>query len=246
MSSVKEPIMRNDRRSNRTMFALLAAAVVGLSVSVSGVSAADDNKAIQWEQIRNDAGIVVWRKDVPGSKLVAFRGEGIVDAPLLLVGSVLIDTSRSTEWIDSLKESKILRKVSEEEYITYTHIATPIVMKDRDFVTDTKLEVDPVAHKLFIRMHSVNDASAPETSYVRGELMNSSFTLTAIDGGKKTRVTTEIHCDPKGSVADWIVNLFQKGWPYNTLQSLRAQVNKADVAVHPRLKAVLEEKGFYN
>jgi hypothetical protein len=113
-------------------------------------------------------------------------------------------------------------------------------------VTDTKLEVDPVRKKLFIRMHSVNDPSAPQTSYVRGEIMNSSFELTSVGDGRKTRVVTEIHCDPKGNVADWIVNLFQKGWPYNTLKSLRAQVNKPDVAVHPRLKAVLEEKGFFN
>ena len=181
-----------------------------------------------------------------GRELVAFRGEGIVDAPLLLVGSVLVDTARSPEWVDSLVESKILRKVSEEEYVTYTHIATPIVMKDRDFVTDTKLVVDPAKKTLTIQIHSVTDPAAPKTSYVRGELMNSAFVLTAIDGGKRTRVETEIHCDPKGNVADWIVNLFQKGWPYNTLKSLRAQVNKPDVAVYPRLKAVLEEKGFFN
>lgn len=223
---------------------LFAAVLVALTLAVPGVSTADD--AGGWEQIKNDAGILVWRKEVAGSPLVAFKGEGIVDAPLLLVGSVLVDTSRSTEWVDSLVESKIVRKVNEQEYVTYSHIATPIVMKDRDFVTDTKLEVDPLKKKLFIRMHSVSDPAAPQTSYIRGEIMNSMFELTSIGDGKKTRVLTEIHCDPKGNVADWIVNLFQKGWPYNTLKSLRTQVNKPDVAVHPRLKAVLEEKGFFN
>jgi hypothetical protein len=245
MRSDKEGIMRIVARSNRAMLALWIAALVALTMTIPGVSAADGN-ATGWEQIRSESGIVVWRKDVTGSSLVAFKGEGVIDAPLLLVGSVLVDTARSPEWVDSLKESRILRKVSESEYITYTHIKTPIVMKDRDFVTDTQLEVDPAQKKLWIKLHSVNDPLAPHTSYVRGELLNSSFELTSIDNGKRTRVVTEIHCDPKGSVADWIVNLFQKGWPYNTLQSLRAQVIKSDVAVHPRLKAVLEEKGFFN
>jgi hypothetical protein len=95
-------------------------------------------------------------------------------------------------------------------------------------------------------MHSVSDPTAPTTRYVRGELMRSSFTLTSIDGGRRTHVVAEIHCDPKWSIAAWVVNRFQNDWGYNTIKNLRTQVRKPDVAVHPRLKAVLEEKGFFN
>ncbi len=234
--------------NHRSARSLTSIALVALSLSllsfVPRTTRAEGN-AGAWEQIRNDAGIVVLRKEVPGSSLIAFRGEGVIDAPVLLVGSVLIDTARSKEWIDSLVESKVLRKVSDGEYVTYTHIATPIVMKDRDFVTDTRLEIDPAKKTVAIHIHSVNDPAAPSTSYVRGEIMNSSFVLTSISGGKQTRIVTEIHCDPKGSVADWIVNLFQKSWPYNTIRSLRAQVNKPDVGVHPQLKAAMDERGFF-
>jgi hypothetical protein len=124
-------------------------------------------------------------------------------------------------------------------------VATPIVMKDREFVTDTKLEVDPVKKTLTIQIRSVNDPAAPKTSYVRGELMNSSFVLESIDGGKKTRLIAEMHCDPKGNVADWIVNLFQKSWAYNTIRALRNQVNKPDIRVHEKLKKALEDSQFY-
>ncbi len=196
--------------------------------------------------MRTENGIVVSRKEVPGSPFVAFRGEGDIDEPLLLVGSVLVDIARDREWIDSLVESKVLRMVSETEYITYSHVGTPITMSDRDFVTDVKLSVEPLGKQLAIRMHSVNDANAPTTRYVRGLLSSSSFALTSIDGGRRTHVVAEIHCDPKGSIAAWIVNKFQNDWGYNTIRSLRTQVKKPDVAVHARLKAVLEEKGFFN
>jgi hypothetical protein len=29
-------------------------------------------------------------------------------------------------------------------------------------------------------------------------------------------VVAELHADPKGAVAAWLVNLFQKNWDYNT------------------------------
>ena len=202
--------------------------------------------AVAWEKIGDDDGVAVYRREVPGSPLVAFKGEGIVDASILRVASVLVDSSRATEWIDSLKEARILRQVSETETIHYDHVGTPIVMKDRDFVSDCKLEFEPAKKIVSLKIHAVNDASAPTTSYIRGELLQSSFVMTSIEHGTKTRVVAEIHADPKGSVAKWIVNLFQKKWPHNTLTRLRAQVAKPDIREHPRLKEVLTEHGYLN
>ncbi len=202
-------------------------------------------QGIVWEKVREADGIQVHRREIPGSPLIAFRGEGIIDAPIGKVGSVLVDVSRSTEWIDSLKEARQLRKVSESEYILWNHIGTPIVMKDRDFVTSTKLEIDTTTHRLIIRIKSVNDASAPVTDFIRGEIYNSAFELTSIDGGKRTKLVTEIHADPKGSVANWIVNSFQKNWPYNTIKSLRVQVAKPDVKDYAPLVTAMTNMGFF-
>jgi hypothetical protein len=235
----------NEPRATRFSFSF--AIVLLLAFAVSGPTFAYDGGASAgWTRTRTENGIIVSRKEVPGSPFIAFRGEGDVDEPLLLVGSVLVDITRDKEWIDSLVDSRILRTVSETEYITYTHIGTPITMSDRDFVTDVTLAVDPTVKQLVLQMHSVDDPDAPKTRYVRGVLSNSSFTLTSIDHGSRTHVVAEIHCDPKGSIASWIVNSFQSGWGYNTLTSLRKQVKKPDVLVHPRLKAVLEERGFFN
>jgi hypothetical protein len=183
---------------------------------------------------------------VAGSPIVAFKGEGIVNASILRVASVLVDGKRATEWIDSLKEDRVVRQISETETINYDHVGTPIVMKDRDFVSSCKLEFEPTRKMLTLKIHSVTDPAAPPTNYVRGELLHSSFVLTSIEGGTKTRVVAEIHADPKGSVAKWIVNLFQKKWPHNTITSLRAQVAKPDIKEHPRLKQVLTDNGYFN
>jgi hypothetical protein len=181
---------------------------------------------------------------VPGSPLIAVKGEGIVDASIIRVASVLVDSTRATEWIDRVVESRVIRQVSETETVHYDHIGTPIVMKDRDFVTRSKLEFDSASKRVIINMKSTTDPLAPPTDYVRGEIMQSYFILTSIEHGTKTHVSVEVHADPKGSIAKWIVNMFQKSWPHNTISRLRAQVAKPDIKEHLRLKAELTARGY--
>jgi hypothetical protein len=209
-------------------------------------AAAPQPPLVPWEKLGDDDGIAVYRREIPGSPIIAFKGEGVIDAPTLKVASIIVDTSRATEWVDSLVEARTLRHVSETEYIEYDHVGTPFVMKDRDFVIDCKLDFDPAQKKVALRFHSVTDPLAPTTSYVRGELMSSAFVLTALDHGAKTHILAEIHCDPRGSVAKWIVNWFQKSWPHSTIMRLRAQAAKPDIVEQPRLKQVLTEKGYFN
>lgn len=199
---------------------------------------------VPWEKIGDSDGVDVYRREVPGSPLIAFKGEGYVNASIVRVASVLIDSDRAPEWVENLVESKIIRWISESETVHYEHIGTPFVLKDRDFVSSCKLMFDPSRKNVTLKIHSVQDPLAPPTNYVRGELFQSSFSLTSAEHGAKTFVTAEIHADPKGSVAHWIVNLFQKRWPHNTIVRLRAQVAKADIKDHPRLKAELAKQGY--
>jgi hypothetical protein len=236
--------MKKQSNVRHLSFTALAAALA-LGILTPGSSAADDSSGNGWERLRTEDGIIVSRKDVPGSAFVAFRGEGDVNAPLLAVGSVLVDVPHEKDWIDSVEDARVVRQISETEYVVYSHVGTPVTMSDRDFVADVRLIFDASQKSLTIRMHSVTDPKAPPTDYVRGELKDSSFILTSTDNGNKTHVVAEIHCDPKGSIAGWIVNLFQKSWGYNTLRSLRRQVAKPEVAIHPRLKAMLEDKGYF-
>jgi START domain len=236
----------------RTAFVALALGSITLAALPSGGLAQDKPAAPPapaapaegWEKIDDDDGITVFRREIAGSPVIAFKGIGVVNAPIARVVAVITDTPRSTEWMDSTSEARVVRKVSPLEQIVYTHIATPVVMKDRDFVTRAKAEIDGAKKRFVIRIQSVNDPGAPPTSYVRGEIHQSSFILTSIDGGKKTQVITEIHADPKGSVAKWIVNLFQKNWPHNTIKNLRKQVGKGDIKESADLRAALAEQGL--
>jgi len=163
--------------------------------------------------------------------VVSFKGEGDIPAPIERVASVIFDTTRATEWVSDLAESKIVKWTSKDEYVEYDRIKTPpVIMKDREFVSRVKLTVDP---KLKEMSFAYVPTEVPETplqgKYVRGSLLNSGFVLRGLPGGKGTHLVGEMHCDPKGGVPKWLVNWFQKGWPSDTFKNLKKQVAKEDI-----------------
>ncbi|MEW6056298.1 MAG: START domain-containing protein [Bdellovibrionota bacterium] len=196
-----------------------------------------------WEEISNDDGILIHRKEVPDSSLVAFRGEAMVDASLAKVSNILIDTSRKKEWVARIEEAKNVREISLFERIEYNHTASGFfAVRDRDFVFNAKGEFDKANRRATFRLKSVEDPLMPETDKVRGWLNESAYILTEVEPGKKTHVVVEIHADPRGSVPKWLVNLFQKSWPRRTLEGIRTQAAKPDVTEHAGVKAVFQEE----
>jgi hypothetical protein len=107
-------------------------------------------------------------------------------------------------------------------------------MKDRDFVSQVTMRMDVSTHAFTIAYGAIQDnTGAPKTDYVRGEINSSRFVISPVDGGQRTRLVAEVHCDPKGSIPKWIVNIFQRSWPLDTFYGLRRQVAKADLREPP-------------
>lgn len=213
----------------------LAIALVCLVTASAHEAAADS-----WAKIDDSDGITIFRREVPGSDVIAFKGEGVVAAPLVRVASVIFDTSHAAEWIDSLVEARVIRRISDTDYVEYDHFGMPLVIKDRDFVTENRLEYDRARKAITISIHSVSDPAAPSSSYVRGVLISSTFVLTPTPDGKGTRVSGDVHCNPAGSLPKWVVNFFQKDWPRSTLQSLRKQVTKPSAVENPAIRKLVD------
>ncbi len=225
----------------RRAWSVLLATLLPLAATADSSTTADG-----WECLGTRDGITTYRRAVPGSPVVAIKGDGIVEAPILRVASVVLDTTRLHEWTDSLGAARRIRIISWTEFVEYDHIRTPFILKDRDFVVQTNLEFAPKQKQIVLRMRSVTDPLAPATSRVRGELMQSSYVLTGLDHGRRTRMIADVHADPKGSVPKWIVNHYQKGWAYDTITRLREQVKKLEIEDDAELERILAKEGYFD
>jgi hypothetical protein len=189
----------------------------------------------KWSVVENTAdGIQIMRREAGDTSLVAFRGIGVIEAPLPLVASIIFDTDRRLEWIAGLSESKILRWRSKDTYIEYDHIDMPIFIRDRDFVSKVTMTFDPSKREMTFHYQATIDPSAPHTRHIHGNLINATFILSSLENDRKTRVDAEFLCDPKGMIPKWLVNFFMKDWPKTTFRNLRKEVLKPDISVNPR------------
>jgi hypothetical protein len=206
-------------------------------------SGVPETEMVTWTKVSEEDGVQTFKREIPGSPIIAFRAEGVIDAPLLRVVSLVLDSERATRWVDSLGETRRLRQISPFEWVEYDHIETPFIMKDRDFVLHCRLTVDAKKQKVVEVMNSTTDELAPVTDHVRGVVDHSYFVATAIEGGKKTFVEIEIHADPMGSVPKWIVNLAQTSAPIRTVRAIRREVMAPDLKINAEMARALGVSG---
>ena len=201
-------------------------------------------RAEDWKLVSSDRGIEVYRREVPGSHIVAFKGTGAIDAPLWKIASILLDTRRAPEWVDSLKESRVVRRLALNSYIEYNHIGLPFIIKDRDFVSEVRIEVDAAAKTFALIYRPTDDLGVPVTRHVRGEIVAGSFRAVSAEQGR-TSLTAELQSDPRGAIPGWLANFFQKNWPQSTFQAIRIQAAKSDIAMPEEFRDVLAPtRGF--
>jgi hypothetical protein len=193
----------------------------------SATSRADDGDG--WELFATREGIQMFRKSIPGSPYIAFRGKGLVDAPLIQVATILLDDDRAAEWVDSLKESRVVRVINPSEYVELNYIKMPPLISDRDFVSDVKMVVDPDTRTFSMLYKSIDDPAMPPGKCVRGVVINSAVIMTSVENGTKTFVTAELHADLKGSLPAFLVNWVQSDWPLATFRGMRKQAAKTDI-----------------
>lgn len=209
---------------------------LSLSLSRAALAAPGDD----WQLMGSERGVEFYRRAVPGSHVTAFRGKGTVEAPMWKVASILLDMKRASEWVASLKESRVVRRLGLTRYIEYNHVAGPFLMKDRDFVSDVRIDVDSQAKRFALVYSPTHDASAPPTHNVRGEILAGLFQATSLDPGQRTELIAELQCDAKGFLPAWVVNFFQKSWPIQTFEGMRAQAAKPDITMPDEFTDVLE------
>lgn len=179
-----------------------------------------------WEKVTETKDIKIFSKIVPGSPVVMLKGVGIIYAPIDKIAEVLLDIPGTLEWVENLKEAKILKSFSEDRFITYAHFSSGVpFVQDRDFVNLNTVVRSPDSKKVFMKTVSIDDSTIKNPNFVRGHVDLGTIELSFLDKNK-TEFTSILHTDPKGSVPKWIVNWLMKKIPLNSFESLKKRLAK--------------------
>ncbi|MBL7715248.1 MAG: hypothetical protein JNL01_07235 [Bdellovibrionales bacterium] len=213
------------------MKSALTLGVLFYAIVPSSIWASSDQ---EWVEVAKSDVVTVYRKEIPGSSVYAYRGEAKIAAPLEIVLSIVFDTERRTEWAERVRYAKLIKKTSPFEKWEHFITRVPWPLKDRDFVTHTTITPNKEKKTVTLFVESVTLPDYPENpDLVRGDIKFAKFEMKSIDGGKGTEILAESHADPKGNIPAFIVNIIQKTFPQKTITNILKQASKPDIVPHP-------------
>ncbi|MES2820102.1 MAG: START domain-containing protein [Pseudomonadota bacterium] len=180
-------------------------------------------QAEEWQLAKDEAGIRVYLKTVPGSAYKAFRGVATITADIKGLRALQDDVQGSCTWIHECREQRLIMHQGSESW-TYTVFNTPWPVTPRDSVlrVTTVEEADGGLTRI---LEGVPDYLPEGKGFVRVSKVQGIWKLTP-KGDAAVEVLYEVHSEPGGSVPSWLANSFVVDAPYNTLQALRTLAEK--------------------
>lgn len=196
------------------MSSLLRVAVAcGLSLLLAIAAQAED-----WQLAKDESGIKVYLKEVPGSQYKAYRGVATIKASLAAVRVLQEDVSGSCAWIHECQEQKLLKHEAGENWV-YTRFKTPWPVTPRDSILHVTTQ-EGSDGSLTRTLKGMPEYLPAENGFVRVAAVEGFWKLTP-KGSDAVEAVYEVHTEPGGSVPSWLANSFVVEAPFNTLQALR-------------------------
>jgi hypothetical protein len=182
------------------------------------------NTTEEWSLDKQENGIDIYTRPVPGSGIREFKGVAEVDANIEKILALLKDSSRFKTWFPNTPESKLLARDGNVAY-QYSVMGTPWPMDDRDNVLRSVTTRDESTGIVGIEITAAPDYYPVQEGRVRVQKAHGTWTIKPI-GPDKTHVTFTMHLEPGGGIPQWIINARIVASPFEALTNLRATVGK--------------------
>ncbi len=181
---------------------------------------------IDWTEIDEDPSVKVYAGRVEGIDLVAFKGVDILNHSMADIISVLSDIEIAEQWINGMVEADIVEVLGPTARIDYNRQHLPWPLSDRDFVFEITTRIFDDQRQIVFDLKSVEHRQKPvRPGIVRGRLLQSYLKLKKL-AEKRTALEIMMLADPQGALPVWLVNLVNRQWAPNTINSLRNYLNQ--------------------
>jgi hypothetical protein len=216
----------------KKMSALLLAVLLVGAVPVVAQADMDDelddlrgtNPFKDWRLIKNDTRRHIKAYDKRSDETTgvrSFKLDVLVDGSLETVSRIYFDIDNYTRWFWTVRESKILKKVSNTEFYYYLVHDAPVTLPDRDVVIHAVIEpyTEKKGYAAFI-LKAAPNFIPPKPPLVRMLAEDMVLRWTPIDENR-TRLEVEGFIHPGGDVPAWAINAVQRQAPYYTMLGLQ-------------------------
>ncbi len=182
----------------------------------------------QWMLVDTEDGCQIYTSPIAGRDYVAAKTTCTIPARIEVIGTILRDIEKYSEWMEDCRATKILKVVDDKNDVFIfwfrQHIA---LLTDRDMILKSKTIIDVKNGKNLVYGDSTNDMSYNAgKGYIRMPSFNSLFILEWVDR-EHTKVTFMIDPDLGKGVPSGIANKMIAEIPLKSLKKMAKMAKKS-------------------
>jgi hypothetical protein len=191
-----------------------------LLLSVVLFSFSSSIESNSWELIREKEGIKVYTREMPGKDIKALKMSGEIEGQSLSSFVALFqDLSSYDKWVYSSSDTKLLKRLSDNEIYYYVKSEFPWPFSDRDFVIYNKIWQDKDTKAFYSHSKVLNDYLEEKEDVVRVKEFESTWKITPLKNGNYSLHYT-FNSDPGGYIPSWLINSFLDVGPFKTIKGM--------------------------
>jgi len=192
--------------------------------------------ASNWKYNDQKYGINTYSREIKNSQLKEYMAVATFNAPIELIGLVLLDINNHKNWIADCEKSRIIkhfygnfsniRKINKGGLMQYYAIGTPWPVQSRDVIIRTDFNINWKKGKLSIRCLSIKRPHIYKNNkYFRMEEIAISWYCTRVNKNT-TKVIYQLKSNPGGTVPISLANGSTQKMPLKTLINLKKECKK--------------------
>ena len=200
--------------------------LIALLVAATPLSIFAAPQTEEWKAVKQAAGVTIYSRPHPGSRLKEFKAIGEVDAPSKTVHNVIDDVAAYSSFMPYTKECRVIKE-EENSIVTYQRLS-PKIVSDRDYTLRIQKKSWPAENGLAYsnRWEQANEEGPPEQEGVfRVKLCEGSWLLEP-SGPNKTRATYYVFADSGIAVPAFVANTISETGITRLFAAVRKQVKE--------------------
>lgn len=195
--------------------ALLISASIFILISPSLLAQNDSN----WEFKGEKEGIKIYHQKTPG--LLHIKLVTAVKAPLSGIVTLFSDVDHYTDWGYKIVQSRLLKRVSNNELWYYAMYDFPWPLDDRDIILHSRIEQDPISRRITITNTPYPTYLPDNKGVLRIQNTTTKWLFIPGDNGW-VHVEQQISTDSAEDLPEWLIKLTADTGPRETAKSVRS------------------------
>jgi hypothetical protein len=182
-----------------------------------------------WKFRHDHHGVQVYTRKDSATGILELKLRTEVRTSLHAVVALALDIPNLKNWAYRLKESYLVRTVSDTEGYLYMRTDFPLPFSDRDMIVHYVMRQDTHTKQVTSISKSVYNSIPEKDGIIRIKTIETKWTYTPLPNGM-VRLEYQLKSDPGGSIPKWLINLAADDGPVKSILGLKQQLAKYEKA----------------